>query len=164
MTATPKELYKTAMKLDPEDRADLVGLLLGSLEIQPDGGAEAAWFEEIDLVRRDREAPGGHRFRGGRDGSVDGSEIPSFLGQELVDLQLHPDAERELRTAGLWYLDRSFLVAEAFQTESNHAMNAVAKSLDRWPLISLIYRSRSELIEVIAVAHQKREPGYWSKR
>ena len=48
MTATPKELYKAAMELDPKDRAELTGLLLESLEIHADTGVEAAWLREIE--------------------------------------------------------------------------------------------------------------------
>ena len=48
MVATPKELYEKAMSLDPEDRAELVGMLLESLEIVEDDGVESAWLAEIE--------------------------------------------------------------------------------------------------------------------
>ena len=48
MAATPKELYEKAMSLDPEDRAELVGMLLESLEIVEDDGVESAWLAEIE--------------------------------------------------------------------------------------------------------------------
>ena len=48
MAASPKELYKKAMSLDPKDRAELVALLLESLEIDEDEGVEAAWLKEIE--------------------------------------------------------------------------------------------------------------------
>ena len=48
MAVSPKELYKKAMSLDPEDRAELVGLLLASLEIEEHEGVEAAWLKEIE--------------------------------------------------------------------------------------------------------------------
>ena len=48
MATTPKELYERAMSLTDTDRAELVGLLLETLEIESDSGAEAAWLKEID--------------------------------------------------------------------------------------------------------------------
>ena len=48
MVATTKELYERAMSLNDEERAELVGLLLESLEMAGDDGVEAAWLEEIE--------------------------------------------------------------------------------------------------------------------
>ena len=95
-----------------------------------------------------------------------------------AEIRLHPDAERELRAAFLWYFDRNILVAEAFRSESIHAVNTVAESPQRWPLIanqvhryvfprflfSMIYRGNNELVATIAIAHQKRRPGYRTER
>ena len=36
------------MSLEPEERAELVGMLLESLEIGEDNGVEAAWLKEIE--------------------------------------------------------------------------------------------------------------------
>ncbi len=47
MAASAKELYGSAKSLNDEGRAELVGTLLESLEIQDDEGVEAAWLEEI---------------------------------------------------------------------------------------------------------------------
>jgi putative addiction module component (TIGR02574 family) len=48
MAASAKELYERAMSLNDEERAELVGMLLESLEIEDDEGVEAAWLEEIE--------------------------------------------------------------------------------------------------------------------
>ena len=48
MASTPKDLYKSAMSLSDQDRAELVGLLLETLDIEEESGVEAAWLEEID--------------------------------------------------------------------------------------------------------------------
>ncbi len=48
MVATPKELYERAMSLNDEERAELVGLLLESLDIIGEEGVEAAWLTEIE--------------------------------------------------------------------------------------------------------------------
>jgi len=95
-----------------------------------------------------------------------------------VEVRLHPDAEGELRAAYLWYLDRSQIVAEAFQLEIDHAIQVISESPTRWPHVteserryvfprfpfSLVYRVKPQIVEVIAVAHQKRRPKYWVER
>lgn len=48
MAATPKELYEKAMTLSDEERAELVGLLLETLDVGNDSGVEAAWLKEIE--------------------------------------------------------------------------------------------------------------------
>ncbi len=48
MAATPKDLYEKAMSLNDEERAELVGLLLESLEIGDKKGVASAWPKEIE--------------------------------------------------------------------------------------------------------------------
>ena len=48
MASTPKDLYQRAMNLTDQDRAELVGLLLETLDIEEESGVEAAWLEEIE--------------------------------------------------------------------------------------------------------------------
>ncbi|MGD0950224.1 MAG: addiction module protein [Candidatus Binatia bacterium] len=42
------ELFKQACQLPEKDRAELAGLLLESLETEPDPGVEQAWAKEIE--------------------------------------------------------------------------------------------------------------------
>ena len=48
MVATPKELYERAMDLDDQERVELVGLLLESLELEDEDGVDAAWLSAIE--------------------------------------------------------------------------------------------------------------------
>jgi len=48
MAATPKQLYDHAMSLNDEERAELIGMLLESLDIGDEDGVEAAWVQEIE--------------------------------------------------------------------------------------------------------------------
>ena len=48
MAATPKELLASAMRLSEQERAELVGMLLETLDPGHDEGVEAAWHEEIE--------------------------------------------------------------------------------------------------------------------
>jgi plasmid stabilization system protein ParE len=95
-----------------------------------------------------------------------------------IEVSFHPEAVRELRAAFLWYFDRNPVVAQSFQAETEHAIEVVLENPRRWPKwgkserqyvfprfpFNLIYRVNLGVVEVIAVAHQKRKPGYWKKR
>ena len=48
MAATSKELYELAMTLGDKERAELIGMLLQSLEIVSEKGVEASWLKEIE--------------------------------------------------------------------------------------------------------------------
>lgn len=48
MSRTFTDLWKEASELSDEDRAALAGLLIESLEGDPDPGVEAAWAAEIE--------------------------------------------------------------------------------------------------------------------
>ena len=93
-------------------------------------------------------------------------------------VEFHPAAWREVEDAQAWYEQRSILAASAFLREFSSAVQrireapsryAVAETgtrrilLDRVPF-SIHYRIDSDIVTVVAVAHQKRRPGYWSSR
>ena len=65
------ELYGRAIDLSPEDRAELAGLLLQSIEEPADEGVEEAWAAEIE--RRLAE------YRAGRVKSIPWSEARAYL-------------------------------------------------------------------------------------
>ena len=95
-----------------------------------------------------------------------------------IEVSFHPEAARELRAAFLWYFDRNPIVAQSFQAETEHAVEEVLEDPRRWPKwgnserkyvfprfpFNLIYRVNLGAVEVVAIAHQKRKPGYWKKR
>lgn len=94
------------------------------------------------------------------------------------NLSFHSDALQEAEAAKDWYAERSELAARAFVTELARAVHRVRESPNRWPRygssarryifqrfpFSLIYRTNDEIIEILAVAHRKRKPGYWKSR
>ena len=57
MAISREEVFRKALGLDVSDRAELVGLLIDSLDPETEQGAEAAWLQEID--RRARELDSG---------------------------------------------------------------------------------------------------------
>lgn len=57
MPRTLQDLYREASELTENERAELAGLLLESLESEPDAEVEATWAEEVE--RRVREIDSG---------------------------------------------------------------------------------------------------------
>jgi plasmid stabilization system protein ParE len=93
-------------------------------------------------------------------------------------VRLHPDARAELREARRWYYERSPLSATAFAHAVDNAVSRIVVApaqypsadhgtrklvLQRFPFNIFYLLSESEIV-IVAVAHQKRRPGYWSTR
>ncbi|MEP6913329.1 MAG: type II toxin-antitoxin system RelE/ParE family toxin [bacterium] len=92
-------------------------------------------------------------------------------------VKFHPAARAELREARRWYYERSPLSATAFAHVVDDAVAGIGKSPTQYPLaehrtrklvlqrfpFNIFYLSDSEVV-IVAVAHQKRRPGYWSSR
>ena len=94
--------------------------------------------------------------------------------------ELLPEALAELMQAAEWYEDRRLGLGEEFLGAAEQAMDAVAAAplaSAAWPgsvrhrrrLMKnfpyfLVYEVRSDAIEFVAIAHTKREPGYWLER
>jgi plasmid stabilization system protein ParE len=93
-------------------------------------------------------------------------------------VEFHPEAMIEAEAAVAWYRERSFRAAEVFVRELENAMAAIAEAPHRWPMYEfgcrrfllqrfpylVIYRDKPQSIEVLAVAHGRRRPGYWRPR
>jgi putative addiction module component (TIGR02574 family) len=71
MTRAVEDLYEQASHLPAEDRAELAGKLLESIEDPPDEGVEDAWAAEIE--RRMAE------YRAGRVKTIPWSEVRAHL-------------------------------------------------------------------------------------
>jgi plasmid stabilization system protein ParE len=95
-----------------------------------------------------------------------------------MKVRLHPEARAELREARGWYFERSSLSAAAFAHAVDNAVSQIAEAPTRYPLaehgtrkfvlqrfpFNIFYRPNETEIVVVAVAHQKRRPGYWARR
>lgn len=96
----------------------------------------------------------------------------------MVDLTFNPEAELEYEDALEWYSQRDSRVADRFEAAIDHAIQAIIAHPTMYPLCDrihrlvlargfpyvLIYRIDDDEARVIAVAHAKRRPGYWSNR
>jgi toxin ParE1/3/4 len=84
----------------------------------------------------------------------------------------------ETTRAWRWYLRRSPRTATRFQGEIDRAVAEIGATPDRWsphlygprafklrkfPYL-VVYLPSSSLVQVIAVAHGSRRPGYWRRR
>mgnify|MGYP003476575201 CR=1 FL=1 len=93
-------------------------------------------------------------------------------------LEILPEAEAEFREALLWYFERSPLAADAFRTEVFDKIDGLQEDADTWAKdddgihlrilnrfpYTLHYELLGGVVTVLAVAHQRRAPGYWSPR
>lgn len=93
-------------------------------------------------------------------------------------LEFHPEAQEEARGAREWYAERSLIAARAFLSEFISSVETVYENPERWPQylagtrryffpqfpFSLIYRVTEEGVQVVALAHHRRKPGYWAQR
>ena len=95
-----------------------------------------------------------------------------------MDVDFHPAALQEAEDAQAWYEERSLFAASAFLRELSIAVQRIRRAphrypaaeaatrrilLDRFPF-TIYYLVKSDALSIIAVAHQKRRPGYWSGR
>lgn len=93
-----------------------------------------------------------------------------------VTVELSPAAETDIREALLWYRERNALIADAFRAEVFDSIDRIAETplahpadeegnrrrvLHRFPY-SVIYEADAQRVVVLAVAHHRRRPGYWT--
>ena len=71
MTRAVEELYEKAAQLPADDRAELAGLLLESIEDEPEEGVEEAWAAEIERRMAD--------YRAGRVKTIPWTEVRARL-------------------------------------------------------------------------------------
>ena len=91
-----------------------------------------------------------------------------FLGDAIV----------EARAGFLWYRKHSVVAAKRFRDELLLSIDKIVDSPHAWPPYShgtrryllrrfpffVVYRVRGEEIEIVAVVHDRRRPGYWERR
>ncbi|MDA1142511.1 MAG: type II toxin-antitoxin system RelE/ParE family toxin [Planctomycetota bacterium] len=96
----------------------------------------------------------------------------------MYEIEIHDDADAEMRSAASYYEERVHGLGEDFLDEVEHGLNRIGEFpllwspyekeyrrylLKRFPY-GLIYRTEGETIYIIAVAHVRRKPGYWRGR
>ena len=98
------------------------------------------------------------------------------MAQTPVDV--HPEAVAEAQAAYGWYRERNETAGEAFLAELDRAVELISEGPMRWPTylhgtrrfllrrfpFGVVYRHVGEAVQVVAVAHARRKPGYWKDR
>jgi toxin ParE1/3/4 len=93
-------------------------------------------------------------------------------------VRFHPAARVELLEAEDWYLQRSATAGSEFVREVEHALARIHEAPERYPEtrfgrrrfvllqfpFDLVYRNAETHLEIIALAHHSRRPGYWRAR
>ena len=93
---------------------------------------------------------------------------------------IHPDAESELRSAAVYYATHaSSMIAAAFLAEYERVLDLIVENqqrgphgedglrvyyFDRFPYTVVYDEDEINGPKIFAIAHQSREPGYWSDR
>lgn len=96
-----------------------------------------------------------------------------------MSFRLHPEAESDLRGAASYYRDHAGLaLAQAFLAEFERSMGLLVQHpllgaswrhgkrrlvMKHFPY-AVIYAITDHEIQVLAVAHHSRHPGYWRRR
>jgi plasmid stabilization system protein ParE len=95
-----------------------------------------------------------------------------------LPIDIHPAARLEEDEAFEWYYRRDLSAAEGFLREIEQARSAIQSSpeawaeylydtrrylLKRYPYV-VVYRLTEDRIQVVAIAHGRRKPGYWTDR
>ena len=101
-----------------------------------------------------------------------------------MKLRFHPDVAAELGHLAEWYEERREGLGAELRDEVGRALAAVVEQPTRWPLsrqpkaralgvrhlviarfpLAVEYTTRGAIVEVFAVAHMGRRPGYWLRR
>lgn len=96
----------------------------------------------------------------------------------MKPLVVHPEAEAELQVAAGYYEERVAGLGSEFLEEIGDCFRRVEAAPGSWPVAygtfrrvyarrfpyTVFYEERPDRISVLAIAHQKRRPGYWRKR
>ncbi len=96
----------------------------------------------------------------------------------MIPYTFHPEADAELEEAALFYESRLAGLGKSFAAEVERTIALVREFPEagsqvgprrrrvlvaRFPY-SIVYRQDSDAIVIVAVAHQRRRPGYWRRR
>jgi len=95
-----------------------------------------------------------------------------------LPVDVHPEAVAEARAATQWYRQRSSSAANVFLAELDRAIEKITENPKTWPRLiagtqrflmkrfpfSVVFRLTPNRMEVVAIAHGRRKPGYWKGR
>jgi toxin ParE1/3/4 len=97
---------------------------------------------------------------------------------KLRPINFSPAAAAEAEEAQAWYATESPAAASRFAKALARAIDRIRDEPTRWPHYMhrtrryrlkkfpfiVVYRNRRDRIDILAVSHTSRRPGYWSRR
>ena len=96
----------------------------------------------------------------------------------MTELSFLPGANLDYRAAYAWYRERGEHLADSFEAAVDRALELITETpgrfakyddrhrcylLRRFPYL-IVYRVEDNQVLVVAVAHGRRQPGYWQDR
>lgn len=96
----------------------------------------------------------------------------------MLEIEFHPDVAKEIKSSYQWYQNKAEGLGEDFLSELETGYQAIRELPNTWPKFergfrrfllskfpfSIIYQSNEEVVFIVAIMHNSREPGYWIKR
>ena len=97
----------------------------------------------------------------------------------MMRYRFHPEARLEVRSAALWYRERSSASTHGFTLTVAEGVQSIREHPTAWPTwrdtdirrrvlrrypYSIFYLVEATEVMIVAVAHHKRQPGYWLPR
>lgn len=96
----------------------------------------------------------------------------------MLPIEYHPGARRDFDESFDWYVARSANAAVRFSAAIDTTLETIAANPERFPLLDsthrqctvkrfpfrIIYRIIPSGLFIVAIAHGKRRPDYWSDR
>jgi len=94
-------------------------------------------------------------------------------------LRISGRAEAETRSAFLWYLERNARAADRFEAAIEESVAAILETPEAFPELEsgvrrrlvghrfpygILYRVLNDEVQIVAVMHLHRRPGYWKNR
>lgn len=97
---------------------------------------------------------------------------------ESKSYRVHRQAWFEIEAADDWYLTRSLDASIGFLADVDDAFTTISQAPQRWPKylhgtrrlvlrrfpFSIIYLDDPDIVNIVAIVHSKRKPGYWKQR
>ncbi len=110
-----------------------------------------------------------------------GRSTPLFAQQTmLMKVVLYPQAADELQDAFLWYENKAWNLGNELLDEVDRSIAAIQEMPMTWPFyqertglrryllhrfpFGIIYRIVNNQVQIIALMHLRRKPGYWKNR
>ncbi len=96
----------------------------------------------------------------------------------MKPISFHPEAEAELIASALYYDEQEEDLGKRFLTSVEDSLARIKINPQLFPVIDgdvkrcltrtfpfgVLFRDRADQIEIIAIMHLKRKPGYWKER